>query len=430
MMRMVISALAVAASWTTVSMPAAAVANAPVCAGRAATLVGSSGDDMLRGTSGVDVIVAGAGDDTVRGYGGGDRICGGRGSDYLMGGGGADRLYGGLSRLALTDEGTSELTGDRLEGGRGNDLLTPGVDLRRADDVFPDDLDFSRAPARVAVDLQTRRADGTGVGVDTIVLDQALAVTGSAYSDRLYGSRRRDHLIGGPGSDELRGRAGQDRIYLDPPATSGRADDIAQGGPGDDLITGNAGRDLISGGSGDDVLEDLGLGADGFWGGAGNDHVIDQVAQTPMPDIAVYGGRGRDRLTASTSRLNPSASPSRGSLDLTSERLEWDLLDESHGWVQGRVASVEVFDPMTYGTTWVVLGTPRSEQVIAGATTRTVFWGRSGDDVFSGSAGDDFFAGSSGTDRVQYMGEGHDSCRSVEVFDLPPSSQDCESIVP
>ncbi len=215
MRRLVVCAV-VAACWTAFVLPPSAAAEGPSCGGRRATIVGTSGNDLLTGTAGADVVVAGAGDDTVRGLGGADRICGGRGADHLLGGTGADRLYGGWGRLAVTDEGSTERTGDRLEGGPGDDLLVPGVDLRAADDVIPDDLDYSRASSGVVVDLQARRARGAGTGEDTIVLRQALAVTGSAHADRLSGSARRDLLIGGAGSDLLRGRDGHDRLYLDP----------------------------------------------------------------------------------------------------------------------------------------------------------------------------------------------------------------------
>ncbi|HET9119727.1 MAG TPA: calcium-binding protein [Solirubrobacterales bacterium] len=77
------------------------------CAGRIATLVGTSGRDVLRGSRGPDVIAAGAGRDVVRGESGADWICtgtgrdairGGRGSDTLIGGKGADRIWGGPGR--------------------------------------------------------------------------------------------------------------------------------------------------------------------------------------------------------------------------------------------------------------------------------------------------------------------------------------------
>jgi len=56
------------------------------CNGFPATILGTSGDDVLDGTSGTDVIVGLAGNDFIRGFGGDDRLCGGSGADQAFGG--------------------------------------------------------------------------------------------------------------------------------------------------------------------------------------------------------------------------------------------------------------------------------------------------------------------------------------------------------
>ncbi|MGH8970314.1 MAG: choice-of-anchor Q domain-containing protein [Actinomycetes bacterium] len=93
---------------------------APTCDGQVAGIVGTAGDDEIRGTSGPDVIVGLGGHDEIRGRGGADRICGGTGRDELRGGDGNDRLFGQQGR-------------DKLRGGDGNDLLNggPGSDSCR-----------------------------------------------------------------------------------------------------------------------------------------------------------------------------------------------------------------------------------------------------------------------------------------------------------
>ncbi|HVE25315.1 MAG TPA: S8 family serine peptidase [Sporichthya sp.] len=87
------------------------------CAGRKATITGTSGNDSIRGTSGNDVIDARGGNDVVTGGGGNDLICGGGGSDRLAGNGGKDRLYGGAGRDSLNG-GPGR---DRCWGGAGKD---------------------------------------------------------------------------------------------------------------------------------------------------------------------------------------------------------------------------------------------------------------------------------------------------------------------
>lgn len=111
--------------------PAPTGAQAALCNGLPATIVGSSGDDRIEGTPDRDVIVAGEGRDVIFGREGNDVICGGpgpdvikggRGNDVLIGGGGNDRLIGGIGRDTL-DAGNGK---DRLFAGGGNDTLKGG----------------------------------------------------------------------------------------------------------------------------------------------------------------------------------------------------------------------------------------------------------------------------------------------------------------
>jgi uncharacterized repeat protein (TIGR01451 family) len=83
------------------------------CAGRAATIVGTSAADTLTGTTGRDVIKARGGNDQLRGLAGNDIVCAGGGKDTVRGGSGRDRLKGGSGK-------------DVLMGGGGNDVLRGG----------------------------------------------------------------------------------------------------------------------------------------------------------------------------------------------------------------------------------------------------------------------------------------------------------------
>ena len=78
---------------------------------------GTSGDDVIVGTPGNDVIRCGSGHDRVDGGGGDDTVYCGSGNDMVSGGAGDDRLYG--------ESGNDTLTGgpgrDFLAGGSGND---------------------------------------------------------------------------------------------------------------------------------------------------------------------------------------------------------------------------------------------------------------------------------------------------------------------
>lgn len=52
------------------------------CAGRPATIMGTSQSETIRGTDGPDAILGLRGRDTIRGQGGNDVICGGPGNDW------------------------------------------------------------------------------------------------------------------------------------------------------------------------------------------------------------------------------------------------------------------------------------------------------------------------------------------------------------
>jgi subtilisin-like proprotein convertase family protein len=102
----------------------------PTCAGRRATIVGTSGADSLTGTSGPDVIAGGGGADAISGGGGGDTICAGAGADTVEGSDGGDLITGGGGDDALLG-----LAGnDRLDGGAGIDACHggPGSDTVNA----------------------------------------------------------------------------------------------------------------------------------------------------------------------------------------------------------------------------------------------------------------------------------------------------------
>jgi hypothetical protein len=138
------------------------VVERPVCAGRLATIVGTSGNDVITGTLGDDVIVTGAGRDWIRGRGGDDVICSGAQRDFVAAGDGDDTVDTGTGR-------------DVASGGVGDDAIT----------------------GRANADILTG-----GLGADTL--------HGNTGDDNLIGHDGDDQLDGGPGSDTCRGGAHTD----------------------------------------------------------------------------------------------------------------------------------------------------------------------------------------------------------------------------
>ena len=85
-----------------------------VCDRLVVNVVGTEGNDALRGTAARDGILALEGNDVVRSVDGNDKACGGPGNDKLFGGDGNDRLFG-------------QSGNDFLDGGAGTNVLNGGV---------------------------------------------------------------------------------------------------------------------------------------------------------------------------------------------------------------------------------------------------------------------------------------------------------------
>ncbi|CAM5648018.1 hypothetical protein SAVIM338S_06447 [Streptomyces avidinii] len=100
------------------------------CNGLAATITGNG---IVNGTGGADVIVTGNGNDAVSGNGGNDTICTFGGNDAVSAGNGNDHVDGGDGNDAVSGgDGTDILRGgaggDALSGGSGNDTVVGGAD--------------------------------------------------------------------------------------------------------------------------------------------------------------------------------------------------------------------------------------------------------------------------------------------------------------
>ena len=213
----------------------------PRCFGAVATIIGTDGDDAIRGTARDDVILSLGGDDVISGKAGDDLICGGDGDDRIVGHKDDDKIAG---------EGGN----DKIDGYYGDDYITsgPGNDF-------------------------VQGCDGEDV------------IDGGPGNDTLRGERGNDLILGGTGNDNIKGAAGRDiviggqDVVIDvsialngfapiafKTATEGdsdqangdRNDDIVEGGPGNDLLKGNKGDDRIAGGTGVDIISGGGGGGD------------------------------------------------------------------------------------------------------------------------------------------------------------------------
>ncbi len=125
--------LVVATLLTPLHAPTASSGDGPGCAGRRATVAGTSGRDVLRGTRRSDVIAGGDRRDLILARDGRDLICAGRGRDRARGGPGDDRLLG--------QDGSDTLDGDdgddAIRGGRGADACFQGSGSGHSEGCVP-----------------------------------------------------------------------------------------------------------------------------------------------------------------------------------------------------------------------------------------------------------------------------------------------------
>jgi Tol biopolymer transport system component len=153
----------------------------PECHGRTATLVGTRGADVLKGTKRKDVVLALGGNDRISTFSDADIICAGPGNDVVNAG-------------ENGETGGSDL----VMGGPGNDKIKLGRELGTA--------------------------------------------KGEAGNDLLIGSKGGDNLIGGPGNDVLYG--GPNPYYNSDFLSGGPGNDKLYGGPGPNQMNGGPGNDV------------------------------------------------------------------------------------------------------------------------------------------------------------------------------------------
>lgn len=315
------------------------------------TLKGGAGNDILEGLAGADKLIGGLGNDTAsyehanaavtadlsglffaahlqQGDAQGDtfdsieNLSGSQFNDILIGDAGNNIIYGGDGDDVLEGLGGA----DTFIGGNGNDTVT-----------YIHSSSFVRAS--LTNNLSFFDAAGDAVG-DTF--EGIENITGSSFSDVLFGNSGANIINGGDGSDFLQGLGGGDTYIggagIDTVSYARAADNTGvianlltglgtagfangdtynsienligtnwddeligdnnantlTGGLGNDILRGNGGADNISGGDGDDEIYDDLNGATIIDAGAGNDKVFIRGADTTADTI--NGGDGIDTL--------------------------------------------------------------------------------------------------------------------------------------
>lgn len=246
-----------------------------LCGKYPATMFGTIGDDILRGSAYGDVIVA---------LDGNDKVEGDSGDDYLCGGPGADQIAGEFVGPAATP--TDKPANDVIYGGPGNDNLDGG---------WGDDLIYGEGGHDTMNGFTGNDTMYGQTGAD--------AMSGGSGDDRLYGGPGYDRMFGSFGNDIIQGSGGNDQLWGeegDDKLYGKSGDDFMRGGIGNDELYGAGGNDTGYGGSGNDRLQGAG-GNDILYGDDGNDVLYgqnggDALAGGSGVDV-LYGAAGNDILT-------------------------------------------------------------------------------------------------------------------------------------
>ena len=367
------------------------------CHGREATIVGTSGDDVLRGTPQRDVIWAGPGNDTIYGSLGNDLICGGGGDDVIHGGRGNDEVFGGRGAdRVFGDLGDDRVTGgagsyDDVAGGLGIDTVSGGpgdYDLVHGDYGYDR---MSGGPGKHDIaSFATAVAGGKGTGIWASLRGHLARGDGH---DRLYefedleGSAFRDTLIGNGGPNEIDGSPGNDTLI------GGGGRDSLDGGQGTDACRGVQGRTISCGpeappqGSAYVQVDEAPNGGGGVQivGGAGPDDIavsFDQTTETLSVDA-------KARLAVGPGCIHPIG-PGKHPVERP-KQVECPL-DGPDRWLMADLGPGN--DRFLVKGSLVAVGSVRVN-------------GGEGNDVIHGGPEDDLFEAGPGSDRL-YGGDGAD----------------------
>ena len=325
---------------------------------------GNTGNNVLRGTSGVNYINGNSGDDTLFGYGGNDTVNGGNGADSLYGDAGSDTLNGGAGD-------------DSLRGGAGRDTFVFssgfGNDTLYDFTVGFDSIDLSDLNFGTYASLLSNTADVSGDAVITLS-GNTITLDGVTKSQLQQG----------------------DFIGLTPGATSGNdtmiglatADNL-DGGDGNDTIYGNGGADTLAGGAGNDFI-DGGESADAMTGGTGDDtYVVNHNSDT----ITENASEGTDTVQSDT----------HWTLGANLENLTLTGSSNLNGNGNGNSANN-------------VLQGNSGNNVLTGNGGNDSLFGNGGDDTLNGGSTWDSLIGGTGADTV-YGGGGNDWIRGEDGND-------------
>ncbi|HKY16332.1 MAG TPA: hypothetical protein VJM33_15505, partial [Microthrixaceae bacterium] len=380
----------------------------------AAPPAAASGNDLLEGDGGDDVIFgqgvgdrihgddgpstagdgAAAGADYVEGNDGDDTIFGEAENDDLIGGGSANDGIIDALRVGNTLRDVGEAL---ISGGSGNDWITGDNGI--VDRNLPSD-----APAPIVLfDVELVSA----APVSTLVSGGDLAEGGTG-DDRIFGQGNgaqnlsderdpRDESPAGPGEDnDLDGTTDENWAYASPKGLPAWNGDTLLGNEGADEMEGNHGNDLLLGGDGEDDM----LG-----GGSADDGQIDSDRLNDGANLRdahdVLHGEGEDDVQAGDNAeiRHDNAVVGRAGFRFVGGESDYDLAE--------RVVEMTASPPgASFGNDFITGNLGDDEQ-----------YGQAGNDMMRGDRGDDVQLGDLGQVRTDLIGDGVNELVTSTNFD-------------
>jgi Ca2+-binding RTX toxin-like protein len=349
----------------------------------AATLLGTSGDDVISAGDTPSTIGGRAGNDTLTGSNGNDILIGGTGNDTLFGGAGDDiyRFARGDGSDTILDKGPNGLFGPS-EGGFDTIELAAGITVAdvqivqaNANDLVlklagtTDQILMQGALGNTIYKIdQVKFADGTMWSYSDILARSQVPTEGN---DTIYAGFTPSALTGAGGNDTLTGSDGADTL---------------DGGTGNDSLLGGAGNDtyFLRRGGGSDIITDK--GPNGLFGPTdGGVDTIQVEAGIAPADVEVYQLNANDlaiRISGTNDQIVMA-----GAISGTVQRIETVRFADGTVWDYQTMLAV------------TLLGTSGDDTISAGNTPSTI-GGRAGNDTLTGSNGNDILIGGTGNDTL------------------------------
>ncbi len=392
------------------------------------TVYGEEGNDSISGNNYTEKLYGGTGKDTILGYDANDTLSGGKGDDSLNGGShndlyifnqadGKDIIYdfhahgGHNAGLDTLQFGAGITQADLSYKGSGNNIIiefagsSDQITLKEHTNINNriEYFEFENGSTLIYSDIASQLAT-RGTDADEII-------TGSKFSESIYGGMGYDTITTNSGNDTVYGGEGSDHI------SGNNYSEHFYGGTGNDTILGYDGNDRLSGDNGNDSLN----------GGSHNDlYIFNQGdGQDIIYDFHSHGGHnaGLDTLQfgAGITQADLSYKGSGNNIIIEFAGSSDQITLKEHTNINNRIEFFEFDDAskLMYSDIVSQLATrgTDADEIITGSKFSESIYGGLGYDTITTNSGNDTVYGEEGNDHISgnnysekfYGGTGYDT---------------------